>query len=163
MTVDEVAEFIERFAKVSNAPVRTGVNVTSVRRAGDGFRVTTSRGEIACRIIRTAKRMALRTVAVYSDPDRDAMHVALADAEVAAHHGRVVGPPHQRPAGPRPEVRAEPDQRLTGAVQPGGWAGSRASRLGAARGRSGHGAMLLIRSTTGTRARLGRELPAARQ
>jgi 3-methylcrotonyl-CoA carboxylase alpha subunit len=38
-----------------------------------------NRGEIACRIIRTAKRMALRTVAVYSDPDRDAMHVALAD------------------------------------------------------------------------------------
>src|SRR5262245_19127846 len=38
-----------------------------------------NRGEIACRIIRTAKRMGLRTVAVYSDPDREAMHVALAD------------------------------------------------------------------------------------
>ncbi len=41
-----------------------------------------NRGEIACRIIRTAKRMALRTVAVYSDPDREAMHVALADEAV---------------------------------------------------------------------------------
>src|SRR5262249_57302896 len=38
-----------------------------------------NRGRITCRIIRTAKRMALRTVAVYSDPDHDAMHVALAD------------------------------------------------------------------------------------
>ena len=51
MTMGEVTEFIERFAKVSRAPVRTGVNVTSVRRAGDGYRVTTSDGEIACRTV----------------------------------------------------------------------------------------------------------------
>jgi 3-methylcrotonyl-CoA carboxylase alpha subunit len=38
-----------------------------------------NRGEIACRIMRTAKRMGLRTVAVFSEADRDAMHVALAD------------------------------------------------------------------------------------
>ena len=38
-----------------------------------------NRGEIACRILRTAGRMGLRTVAVYSDADREAMHVALAD------------------------------------------------------------------------------------
>jgi 3-methylcrotonyl-CoA carboxylase alpha subunit len=38
-----------------------------------------NRAEIACRIMRTAKRMELRTVAVFSDADRDAMHVALAD------------------------------------------------------------------------------------
>ena len=41
-----------------------------------------NRGEIACRIMRTAKRMGLGTVAVYSDADRNAMHVALADEAV---------------------------------------------------------------------------------
>ena len=38
-----------------------------------------NRGEIAARIIRTARRMGLRTVAVFSDPDRGAPHVHLAD------------------------------------------------------------------------------------
>jgi 3-methylcrotonyl-CoA carboxylase alpha subunit len=41
-----------------------------------------NRGEIACRVIRTARRMGLRTVAVYSDADAGAMHVATADAAV---------------------------------------------------------------------------------
>jgi 3-methylcrotonyl-CoA carboxylase alpha subunit len=38
-----------------------------------------NRGEIACRIIRTAKRMGLRTIAVYSDADANARHVKMAD------------------------------------------------------------------------------------
>jgi propionyl-CoA carboxylase alpha chain len=46
-----------------------------------------NRGEIACRIIKTARRMGIATVAVYSDADRDALHVKMADAAVA------IGPP----------------------------------------------------------------------
>ena len=41
-----------------------------------------NRGEIACRVISTARAMGLRTVAVYSEADAGAMHVAMADAAV---------------------------------------------------------------------------------
>jgi len=51
MTVGEVTEFIEGFATASRTPVRTGVNVTSVRRTDDGYHVTTTRGEIRCRTV----------------------------------------------------------------------------------------------------------------
>ncbi|RME16730.1 MAG: acetyl/propionyl/methylcrotonyl-CoA carboxylase subunit alpha [Alphaproteobacteria bacterium] len=46
-----------------------------------------NRGEIACRVIKTARKMGIKTVAVYSDADRHALHVKMADE--AVH----IGPP----------------------------------------------------------------------
>jgi propionyl-CoA carboxylase alpha chain len=46
-----------------------------------------NRGEIACRVIKSAQKMGIKTVAVYSDADREALHVRLADEAVR------IGPP----------------------------------------------------------------------
>ncbi|MBI4367461.1 MAG: ATP-grasp domain-containing protein, partial [Deltaproteobacteria bacterium] len=46
-----------------------------------------NRGEIACRIVKTARRMGIETVAVYSEADKDALHVEMADRAI------LIGPP----------------------------------------------------------------------
>src|ERR1043165_10041673 len=46
-----------------------------------------NRGEIACRVIRTAKRLGIKTVSIYSGADADALHVREADEAVR------IGPP----------------------------------------------------------------------
>ncbi|HMJ42758.1 MAG TPA: acetyl/propionyl/methylcrotonyl-CoA carboxylase subunit alpha [Pseudolabrys sp.] len=46
-----------------------------------------NRGEIACRIIKSARKMGIETVAVYSEADKDALHVAMADTAI------LIGPP----------------------------------------------------------------------
>jgi propionyl-CoA carboxylase alpha chain len=46
-----------------------------------------NRGEIACRVIKTARKMGIKTVAVYSEADKDALHVEMAD------EGVLIGPP----------------------------------------------------------------------
>ncbi|WP_370381434.1 NAD(P)-binding domain-containing protein [Catenulispora sp. GAS73] len=51
MTAGEVADFIGAFATASQASVRTGVTVTSVRREGTGYRVRTDQGEIQARTV----------------------------------------------------------------------------------------------------------------
>ena len=51
MTMGEVIEFISHFATVSQAPVRTGTTVTSVRRLNDEYRVSTSTGDFTCRCV----------------------------------------------------------------------------------------------------------------
>jgi 3-methylcrotonyl-CoA carboxylase alpha subunit len=73
-----------------------------------------NRGEIACRIMRTAKRMGLRTVAVYSDADRDAVHVGLADESVP------IGPPPAKDSYLRVDAIIEAARRTYAeAIHPG--------------------------------------------
>lgn len=69
----------------SNAPVLGSPRAQRIDKI-----LIANRGEIACRIIRTAKRLGIRTVAVYSDADQSSLHVKSADESVR------IGPPPAR-------------------------------------------------------------------
>jgi 3-methylcrotonyl-CoA carboxylase alpha subunit len=73
-----------------------------------------NRGEIACRVMRTAKRLGIRTVAVYSDADVNALHVASADEAV------LIGPPPARESYlDIPRIIAAAKQSGAQAIHPG--------------------------------------------
>ena len=73
-----------------------------------------NRGEIACRIMRTAKQLGIPTVAVYSDADRDALHVEMADE--AVH----IGPAAATPVLSRPaKIIAAAKETGAEAIHPG--------------------------------------------
>src|SRR5688572_22221868 len=73
-----------------------------------------NRGEIAVRIMRTARRLGIATVAVYSEADRDALHVQAADEAVE------IGPPSARESYLRIERIIEVCQKVSAdAVHPG--------------------------------------------
>jgi propionyl-CoA carboxylase alpha chain len=92
-----------------------------------------NRGEIACRVIATARKMGIKTVAVYSEADKDARHVLMADE--AVH----IGPaPSRESYLLADKIIAACKQTGAQAVHPGYGFPERERRVLQARGRRGH-------------------------
>lgn len=74
---------VGRYSKLSHG-LKISSNLSTVSLSGKLFDkiLIANRGEIACRIIRTARKMGIKTVAVYSDADAGAEHVKMADEAV---------------------------------------------------------------------------------
>lgn len=92
--MSSMASLLRRRIQVKILTVQKMAYSSSPAEGGTGQRLEkiliANRGEIACRIIRTAKRLGIRTVAVFSDADRESLHVKSADE--AVH----IGPPPAR-------------------------------------------------------------------
>lgn len=82
MNTNYIMRIVSNICSLSHFPSQVRFNHAQqmkeeVRRREINKVLIANRGEIACRVMRTAKKLGVRTVAVYSDADKNAMHVEM--------------------------------------------------------------------------------------